>query len=982
MSRVTERFGRLAVAALAALLGLSPGLAAAQNPSPTPPPPASVRNAQIALRNLSVAQKVGQLFLVQFEGDDASATSDIADLIANYKVGGVQLEASRQNFVNGPEGPRQVLTLTNRLQTLATQPGSAAATPEQATPLPLGQPRPAQPSNYIPLFIAIGQEGDGWPNSEITQGLTPLPSAMALGATWKPELAEAAGRTAGSELTRLGINLVFGPMLDIVDAPKSGSPGDPGVRIFGGDPYWVGRFGAAMTKGLKSGSNGRLAVVATRFPGLGASDRNAEDEAPTVQRSMEQLRQAELAPFFAVTQPDSDSGAVVDGLLMSHIRFRGLQGNPRAVTNPISLDQQAQKEFMSQKELAAWRAAGGVTFSDALGARAVRRIYETPDAPFNVRLITQNAFRAGNDVLTLGAFGQTNSWTEQRENIKAAIRSFQERYLIDPAFATDVDAAVVRILALKLKLYGDQFPASATSVDPDVAAAIKPNTELAASIAKESVTVLWPGLRDLPSALPAAPGPNDNIVFLTDDRQLRECAKCAAYPAIPTGALRDIALRLYGPRTTNQLNPARVQAFAFSDLVTLSARPAATPTAEPTVTGTLRAAPGAATPGPGVPGALAAIDAANWIVVSMIDFDPRASSSAQIFRDFLSQRAESLRDKKIVVFAFGAPYHLDSTEVTKLTAYFALYHRTQPALEAAVRALYGEYGQGASPVSVPAISYSMAEQTQADPKQIIPLVPLGATDASTRTVGTPAPLSPRLNDTLRVRAGPIVDRNGRVIPDGTPVQFILAYPTEGVREPQERRVASRNGFAETNITFERKGKLQISARTDTARQSDLIEANISDAAGEVVVSRPTPFPTITSEPPPTVTPRPTETALPPRPTATPPPAPPARSTLLAGFGLTLMILSGLALAAALLWRLRSPAAPEALIARNTLWSWTAGWAIYVAFGLLAPTATLAGSGWAIATGIAVVTAVITLIVLWRVQLARTSASRTSAAAGR
>ena len=980
MSRAIDRLSRLAVIGLAALLALAPGAAAAQNPSPTPPPPASVRNAQIALRNMSVAQKVGQLFLIQFEGDDTSAASDIADLIANYKVGGVQLKASRQNFANGPDGPRQVLTLTNRLQTLATLPGTAATASEQATALPPGQPKPAQPANFIPLFIAIAQDGDGWPYSEISQGLTPLPSEMALGATWKPELAEAAGRIEGSELTRLGINLIFGPMLDIADAPKSGSPGDPGVRVFGGDPYWVGRFGAAMTKGLKTGSNGRLAVVATRFPGLGASDRNAEDEAPTVQRSMEQLRQAELAPFFAVTQPDNDSGAVVDGLLMSHIRFRGLQGNPRAVTNPISLDQQAQKEFMSQKELATWRAAGGVTFSDALGARAVRRIYETPDAPFNVRLITQNAFRAGNDVLTLGAFGQTNAWAEQRENIKAAIRSFQERYLIDPAFATDVDAAVVRILALKLKLYGDRFPATATSVDPDVAAAIKPNAELAASIAKESVTVLWPGLRDLPSALPAAPGPNDNIVFLTDDRQLRECAKCAAYPAIPTGALRDIALRLYGPRTTNQLNPARVQAFAFSDLANLAAKAAATPTAEPTLTGTPRVA--GSTPTPGAPGALAAIDAANWIVVSMIDFDPKASSSAQIFRDFLSQRAETLRDKKIVVFAFGAPYHLDSTEVTKLTAYFALYHRTQPALEAAVRALYGEYGQGASPVSVSAISYSIAEQTQADPKQIIPLVPLGATDASTRTVGTPAPLSPRLNDTLRVRAGPILDRNGRVIPDGTPVQFILAYPTEGVREPQERRVASRNGFAEVNITFERKGKLQISARTDTARQSDLIEANISDAAGEVVVSRPTPFPTITTEPPPTVTPRPTETALPPRPTATPPAAPPARSNLLAGFGLTLMILSGLALAAALLWRMRAPAASEALIARNTLWSWTAGWVAYVVFGLLAPPTTLAGSGWALATGFAVVSAVVTLIALWRAQLARAMASRTHATAGR
>ena len=66
MSYGIERLSRLAAVGLASLLALSPGAALAQNPSPTPPPPASVRNAQIALRNMSVAQKVGQLFLIQF----------------------------------------------------------------------------------------------------------------------------------------------------------------------------------------------------------------------------------------------------------------------------------------------------------------------------------------------------------------------------------------------------------------------------------------------------------------------------------------------------------------------------------------------------------------------------------------------------------------------------------------------------------------------------------------------------------------------------------------------------------------------------------------------------------------------------------------------------------------------------------------------------------------------------------------------------
>lgn len=951
---------------LAALLGLSPWVATAQTPAPPTAVPAHLRNAQIVLRNMSVAQKVGQLFLIQFDGDDTSDTSDIADLVANYKVGGVQIKASRGNFTNGPDGLRQVLTLTARLQALAALEPAPTAVPSQT--------RSLDSAPIIPLFVAIDQEGDGWPYSEITQGLTPLPSQMALGATWKPELSEAAGRSLGAELSRLGVNLIFGPVLDIVDAPRSGGAGDPGTRVFGGDPYWVGRHGAAMARGLKLGSNGRLAVVATRFPGLGGADRNAEDEAPTVQRTMEQLRQFELAPFFAVTQGEGDASAIADGLLISHIRFRGLQGNPRAVTNPISLDQQAQKDFMSQKELATWRATGGVTFSDALGARSIRRTFETPDAPFNVRLITQNAFRAGNDVLTLGSFGLTPSWPEQRENIKTAIRSFRERYLIDPAFAADVDAAVSRIVALKLKLSGDKFTDPA-AVDTGLAAAIKPNTELAGAIAKDAVTALWPGLRDLPSALPAPPGPNDTIIFFTDDRPIKECARCAPYPALGVSALRDIALRLYGPRTTGQLNPSRMLSYSLADLgdaLTRTGTAPMTATAEPPLAGT----PRSPTATLAAPSPLAAVDSANWIVIGMLDADVKASRTAQALKDFLALRADALRDKKIVIFAFGAPYHLDSTEVTKLSAYFALYGRTPAAQEAAVRALFGEYGQGASPVSVPAINYVLSEQTQPDPRQIIPLAPLGATDATTRTTGTPIPLAPRLNDTLRVRAGPIVDRNGRLIPDGTPIQFILAYPTEGVREPQERRVASRNGYAETTITFERKGKLQISARTDTARQSDIIEANISDAAGEVVVSRPTAFPTVTSEPPPSPTPRPTETAAPPRPTPTPPPQSPARPTQLVGFGVTVVLLLGLAAAATLMERGRMPRPPDAAVARCVLLGWTAGWVAYVAVSLTVSTAWAGAWTWVGSTAAAVLAAA---AAAWWSSRAQTRAQQPAAA---
>jgi len=71
-----------------------------------------------------------------------------------------------------------------------------------------GQPMPRA---YVPLFIATTQDGDGAPGDQILSGLTPLPSAMAIGATWDPDLARQAGAIAGRELSAIGINMYFGP---------------------------------------------------------------------------------------------------------------------------------------------------------------------------------------------------------------------------------------------------------------------------------------------------------------------------------------------------------------------------------------------------------------------------------------------------------------------------------------------------------------------------------------------------------------------------------------------------------------------------------------------------------------------------------------------------------------------------------------------------------------------------------------------------
>ena len=50
------------------------------------------------LAGMTVEERVGQLFIVPFVGPDVGDNSNIAELIVEYKIGGVVLLAANQNF--------------------------------------------------------------------------------------------------------------------------------------------------------------------------------------------------------------------------------------------------------------------------------------------------------------------------------------------------------------------------------------------------------------------------------------------------------------------------------------------------------------------------------------------------------------------------------------------------------------------------------------------------------------------------------------------------------------------------------------------------------------------------------------------------------------------------------------------------------------------------------------------------------------------
>src|SRR5690242_5475506 len=134
-----------------------------------------------------------------------------------------------------------------------------------------------------------------------------------------------------------------------------------------------------------------MIVVAKHFPGRGDSDRSPDEEVATVRKSLEELKQIELPPFFAVTS-STDATGLADGLLVSHIRYQGFQGNIRATTRPVSLDETALSDVIALPEFTTWRANGGLIVSDALGSQAVRDFYSQTGETFAPRLVARDAF--------------------------------------------------------------------------------------------------------------------------------------------------------------------------------------------------------------------------------------------------------------------------------------------------------------------------------------------------------------------------------------------------------------------------------------------------------------------------------------------------------------------------------------------------------------------------------------------------------------
>ena len=371
-------------------------------------------------------------------------------------------------------------------------------------------------------------------------------------------------------------------------------------------------------------------------------------------------------------------------------------------------------------------------------------------------------------------------------------------------------------------------------------------------------------------------------------------------------------LRLYGPEATNQLRPEQIRSRTFVELNSLL-----NGTADDALANALDAE----------------ILNASWLIFAMLDVDVANYESSDVVKQFLRLRSDRLPGSKLVVLALNEPYFFDSTEIGKMTAFLGVYSKTQPFLEASVRALFrAQTLSGAPPVSVPGTRFSnLVERLEPDPNQHIGLTLLNENIVSEEAEGSEVVVIQTdlsIGDSLELEAGPILDRNGNMVPDGTPVNFRLIYEGEELTL-QSNPVATRGGVARKAVLLERAGTLLIAVSSVEATSSTGIRARIPDPAVAEEGTR-TQISVIEPEPaamqvPPTA--EPTPEAVPTAITVVP-----LESVEVGMDSLAIAIVTQLVVLALLLVVLVQ-VMPRQLLVHRLLWAMAVGWGAYILYGL-------------------------------------------------
>lgn len=424
------------------------------------------------LEDMPLKQKVTQMIMPDFRKwqeagqespqDLTKVNAEVAEAIDKYDFGGVIL------FAENVKETKQTLALTQDMQ--------KAAIENKAN------------NGKIPLLLAIDQEGG------IVYRLgtgTALPGNMAIGATNDPKLAKEAGQIIGRELSALGLNVDFAPVLD-----TNNNPQNPviGLRSFSSDPNRVAYLGIPMMKGIQDYN---VAVAAKHFPGHGDTAVDSHTGLPLVDKSLAELEKLELLPF----KKAMDEG--VDLLMTAHIQYPQIEKDQvvsketgEKIYVPATLSDDILTGLVRKKY-----GYKGVIVSDAMGMDAIAKNFGEVEA-------VKMAIKAGVDLVLMPTTLRSKADLSKIDTIVDAV--------VDAVKTGDIseerlNESVRRILTLKEKRGVLNFdPSARTAEKAEEAVGSTLNRDLERKIAAAAVTVV----KNEDNTLPFKVQTGDHVLLL------------------------------------------------------------------------------------------------------------------------------------------------------------------------------------------------------------------------------------------------------------------------------------------------------------------------------------------------------------------------------------------------------------------------------------------------------------------------------------
>lgn len=338
------------------------------------------RWADSVLRTLSEDQRIGQLMILRTSSINSSTKKvtfyedAVKDAIRKYNIGGICLFQG---------DPLQQAAMINNLQQLAK----------------------------TPLFVSIDAEnGLGMRMDSVVA----LPRQMMMGAVNDATLIYEYGRLVGEQCKRMGIQINYGPVVDINNNPNNPVIND---RAFGEDKLKVALYGMQYMRGLQDVG---VMAVAKHFPGHGDVSVDSHYDLPVIKKSRSELDSLELYPFRQIVQ------AGVGGVMVAHLAVPALDNTANLATSlsPKAVTGLLRDELKFQ----------GLIITDGLEMKGVSKFHSSGE-------VSVKALEAGNDMLCLPV-----DLPESIRKIKEAIRKKDLSW-------EDINERVRRVLIAKYE-YG------------------------------------------------------------------------------------------------------------------------------------------------------------------------------------------------------------------------------------------------------------------------------------------------------------------------------------------------------------------------------------------------------------------------------------------------------------------------------------------------------------------------------------------------